>query len=230
MATNRYAILVAGGSGTRMGAGQPKQFLPLGGEPVLLHTLRRFAEPALGVAALVVVLPADQFETWAELCLAHQVRIPHAVVAGGASRWASVRNGLGPLAAQPAGVVAVHDGVRPLTPVAVIENTYAAAAAHGAAVAAVPPKDSVRGLSQQGSYALDRARLRLVQTPQCFEIGLLRRAYQLPELPTFTDDASVVEDLHPIQLVAGDYRNLKITTPEDLLLAEVLLGQEPERS
>jgi 2-C-methyl-D-erythritol 4-phosphate cytidylyltransferase len=206
-----------------MGADKPKQFLALNGEPVLLHTLRRFAEPSLGVTELVVVLPPDQFGSWEALCATHKVKIPHVVVAGGPSRWASVRNGLAHLVGQTAGVVAVHDGVRPLTPESVIENTYAAAAEHGAAVAAVPPKDSVRGLSQQGSYALDRSRLRLVQTPQCFEIGLLRRAYELPELATFTDDASVVEDLHPIRLVPGDYCNLKITTPEDLLLAEVLL-------
>lgn len=223
-ATLRYALLVAGGTGTRMGADRPKQFLELRGEPVLLHTLRRFAEPALRVSAIVVVLPQDQFETWSELCVRHAVDIPHTVVAGGHSRWASVRLGLAQLADRPEGVVAVHDGVRPLTPTAVIENTFLAAAQHQAAIAAVPPKDSVRGLSKEGSYALDRARLRLVQTPQCFEISLLRRAYQMPELPTFTDDASVVEDLHPIHIVPGDYRNLKITTPEDLVLAEALLG------
>ncbi|UOG74664.1 2-C-methyl-D-erythritol 4-phosphate cytidylyltransferase [Hymenobacter tibetensis] len=222
----RVAIIVAGGSGTRMGADRPKQFLALNGEPVLLHTLRRFATPALGVTTLIVVLPPDQFASWTQLCATHQVQIPHVVVAGGASRWASVRNGLAELAGHSTGVVAVHDGVRPLTPLSVIENTYAAALEHGAAIAAVPPKDSVRGLSQQGSYALDRSRLRLVQTPQCFDLELLRRAYNLPELSTFTDDASVVEDLHPIRLVAGDYCNLKITTPEDLLLAEVLLRQE----
>ncbi len=145
------------------------------------------------------------------------------MVAGGATRWASVRAGLAQLAGYAGGVVAVHDGVRPLTPRAVIEATYQAAYNHGAAVAAVVPKDSVRNLSQQGSYALNRARLRLVQTPQCFDLDLLRRAYQLPELSTFTDDASVVEDLHPITLVEGDYRNLKITTPEDLFVAEALL-------
>ncbi len=214
---------MAGGSGTRMGADRPKQFLLLRHEPVLLHTLRRFAAPELGVARIVLVLPADQFATWQELCATHGVSIPHEVVAGGASRWASVRRGLAALVDCAAGTVAVHDGVRPLTPLRVIETTYAAAAEHGAAIAAVAPKDSVRGLSKDGSYALDRARLRLVQTPQCFELELLRRAYQLPELPTFTDDASVVEDLHPIRLVEGDYRNLKITTPEDLLLAEALL-------
>ncbi|UOR04630.1 2-C-methyl-D-erythritol 4-phosphate cytidylyltransferase [Hymenobacter aerilatus] len=221
--TPRFAILVAGGSGTRMGAAKPKQFLDLLGEPVLLHTLRRFSETPLRVQQCVVVLPAEQFSTWHQLCAEHRVQLPHAVVAGGATRWASVRNGLAYLADQSSGTVAVHDGVRPLVPASVIEECFATAEAHGTAVAAVVPKDSVRNLSQQGSYALDRARLRLVQTPQCFELELLRRAYQLPELPTFTDDASVVEDLHPIQLVSGDYRNLKITTPEDLLLAEAIL-------
>ncbi len=219
----RFAILVAGGSGTRMGAGQPKQFLELLGEPVLLHTLRRFAETSLGIQQFVLVLPPDQFDTWHHLCARHQIALPHAVVGGGPTRWASVRNGLQHLAAYPEGLVAVHDGVRPLVSAAVIESTFVAAAAHGAAVAAVAPKDSVRGLSKEGSYALNRTRLRLVQTPQCFELNLLRRAYKLPELPTFTDDASVVEDLHPIHLVPGDYRNLKITTPEDLLLAEAIL-------
>ncbi|RFP64827.1 2-C-methyl-D-erythritol 4-phosphate cytidylyltransferase [Hymenobacter lapidiphilus] len=222
-ATPRYAILVAGGSGTRMGADRPKQFLELAGEPVLLHTLRRFADPALGVRELVVVLPAGQLETWRELCAQYNVHIPHALVVGGATRWASVWAGLAHLADRDNGVVAVHDGVRPLTPRTVIEATYQAAYNHGAAVAAVVPKDSVRNLSQQGSYALNRARLRLVQTPQCFDLALLRRAYQLPELTTFTDDASVVEDLHPIQLVEGDYRNLKITTADDLYVAEALL-------
>ena len=219
----RYAIIVAGGSGTRMGADRPKQFLELAGEPVLLHTLRRFAAPALGVQELVLVLPAEQLGTWRELCAQYSIIIPHTVVTGGATRWASVRAGLDQLAGAAPGVVAVHDGVRPLTPPGVIEATYQAARNHGAAVAAVVPKDSVRNLSQQGSYALNRARLRLVQTPQCFDLDLLRRAYQLPELTTFTDDASVVEDLHPISLVEGDYRNLKITTPEDLFVAEAFL-------
>lgn len=225
-AAPRYAILVAGGSGTRMGADRPKQFLNLLGEPVLLHTLRRFADPLLGIAQCVVVLPVEQFATWQQLCAEHNITVPHTVVAGGETRWSSVRNGLAHLAGQPAGIVAVHDGVRPMVSAVVIEQTYAAAGQHGAAVAAVAPKDSVRGLAQQGSYALDRARLRLVQTPQCFELNLLRRAYQLPELPTFTDDASVVEDLQPIYMVPGDYRNLKITTPEDLIVAEALLLAE----
>ena len=223
----RLAILVAGGSGTRMGADRPKQFLLLRGEPVLLHTLRRFADPALGVADLVVVLPADQLATWQALCAQFNVAIPHRLVAGGATRWASVKAGLAALSDYPAGLVAVHDGVRPLVPRPVVERTYAAAAAHAAAAAAVPPKDSVRLVSAHGSSAQNRSRLRLMQTPQTFDIDLLRRAYALPELATFTDDATVVDDLCRVQLVEGDYRNLKITTPEDLLVAEALLGAAP---
>jgi 2-C-methyl-D-erythritol 4-phosphate cytidylyltransferase len=137
-----------------------------------------------------------------------------------------VKAGLAALpAAPPSGaLVAVHDGVRPLVTTAVVEATYQAAATHQAAAAAVPPKDSVRLLGAAGSSPLDRRRLRLMQTPQTFDLDLLRRAYRLPELPTFTDDASVVDDLLPVHLVEGDYRNLKITTPEDLLLAEALLA------
>jgi 2-C-methyl-D-erythritol 4-phosphate cytidylyltransferase len=223
----RYAILVAGGSGLRMGADRPKQFLLLRGEPVLLHTLRRFAEPALGVTQTVVVLPFDQLDFWQQLCADYHISLPHTLVVGGATRWASVKAGLAALPTEaPAGaLVAVHDGVRPLIAASVIEAAYVAAAAHGAAAVAVPPKDSVRLLGAAGSSPLDRRRLRLMQTPQTFDLALLRRAYRLPELPTFTDDASVVDDLHPVQLVEGDYRNLKITTPEDLLLAEALLGQ-----
>ena len=220
----RLAILVAGGSGTRMGAGQPKQFLLLRGEPVLLHTLRRFAEPALAVAEIVVVLPADQLHVWEQLCEEYQVGIPHTLVPGGATRWASVKAGLAALAAHAEGLVAVHDGVRPLVSRTVIERTYTAAATHAAAAAAVLPKDSVRLVSQHGSAAQNRSRLRLMQTPQTFEIDLLRRAYAMPELASFTDDATVVDDLCRVQLVDGDYRNLKITTPEDLAVAEALLA------
>ncbi len=210
--------------GNRMGAAVPKQFLLLRGEPVLLHTLRQFAAPALAVAETVVVLPADQLATWQQLCADHNLAIPHRLVAGGATRWASVKAGLAALAAHATGLVAVHDGVRPLVSAALIARTYAAAATHAAAAAAVPPKDSVRTLSQHGSSPLNRSRLRLMQTPQTFEIDLLRRAYAGPELSTFTDDATVVDDLCRVELVEGDYRNLKITTPEDLVLAEALLN------
>ena len=226
VAPPRYAIIVAGGSGLRMGADRPKQFLLLRGEPVLLHALRRFAAPALAVAELVLVLPFDQVAYWQALAADYADVPPHRVVVGGATRWASVKAGLTALPAAQAGeaLVAVHDGVRPLVSAAVIEVAYQGAALHKAVAAAVPPKDSVRMLGAAGSSPLDRRRLRLMQTPQTFDLDLLRRAYRLPELPTFTDDASVVDDLCPVQLVEGDYRNLKITTPEDLLLAEALLS------
>jgi 2-C-methyl-D-erythritol 4-phosphate cytidylyltransferase len=220
----RFAIIVAGGSGSRMGTSQPKQFLLLRGQPVLLHTLRRFAEPQLRVQQTVLVLPADQLETWQRLCEQYAITVPHTLATGGATRWASVKAGLAALKEQSEGFVAVHDGVRPLVPAAVIERTYAAAATHAAAAAAVLPKDSVRLVSPHGSAAQNRQRLRLMQTPQTFEIDLLRRAYAAPELASFTDDATVVDDLCRVQLVDGDYRNLKITTPEDLLVAEALLG------
>jgi 2-C-methyl-D-erythritol 4-phosphate cytidylyltransferase len=220
----RLAVIVAGGSGTRMGADRPKQFLLLRGEPVLLHTLRRFAAPGLGVSDIVLVLPAEQLGTWQQLCQEFGVDIPHRLVAGGATRWSSVKAGLAALAHHAQGLVAVHDGVRPLVSIAVIERTYAAAAVHAAAAAAVQPKDSVRLVSPHGSAAQNRQRLRLMQTPQTFELDLLRRAYAMPELASFTDDATVVDDLCRVQLVEGDYRNLKITTPEDLLVAEALFG------
>jgi 2-C-methyl-D-erythritol 4-phosphate cytidylyltransferase len=207
-----------------MGADRPKQFLLLRSEPVLLHTLRRFADAALGLTEIVVVLPANQLETWQRLCQAHSVTIPHTLVAGGVSRWASVKAGLAALAGYETGLVAVHDGVRPLVSTVVVERTYGAAATHAAAAAAVLPKDSVRLVSAHGSVAQNRSRLRLMQTPQTFEIGLLRRAYAMPELASFTDDATVVDDLCRVQLVEGDYRNLKITTPEDLLVAEAFLA------
>ncbi len=217
------AILVAGGTGSRMGAAVPKQFLLLRGVPVLLHTLRRFAEPALQITDIVVVLPAEQLDVWQALCAAYGPVPPHRTVAGGATRWASVRAGLAALP-QAAGLVAVHDGVRPLASAALIERTYAGAATHAAAAAAVLPKDSVRTLAQHGSAPLNRSRLRLMQTPQTFEIDLLRRAYAGPELSTFTDDATVVDDLCRVALVEGEYRNIKITTPEDLLLAEAIFS------
>lgn len=220
----RFAIVVAGGSGTRMGADRPKQFLPLRGEPVLVHTLRRFADPALRVAEIILVLPADQMATWQQLCQQYHVDIPHRLVSGGASRWASVKAGLAALKEHSEGLVAVHDGVRPLVTRQVVERTYSAAATHAAAAAAVMPKDSVRLVSQHGSAAQNRSRLRLMQTPQTFELDLLRRAYAMPELASFTDDATVVDDLCRVQLVEGDYRNLKITTPEDLVVAEALLA------
>jgi 2-C-methyl-D-erythritol 4-phosphate cytidylyltransferase len=224
----QYAIIVAGGSGSRMQAAQPKQFLPIGGEPVLMHTVRRFHaySPAM---PLILVLPASEIATWETLCATHGFQVPHQVVAGGNSRFQSVKNGLAALEGETDGEVAVHDGVRPFVDNALLGAVYSAAAAQGAAVVAVSLKESIRRVRGTHSQAVDRTAYRLVQTPQCFRLPLLRRAYAQPETALFTDDASVVEKFgHKIQLVEGSFRNIKLTTPEDLVLAEAFLRQENE--
>ncbi len=225
----RFALLVAGGAGQRMGAAVPKQFLLLAGEPVLLRTLRRFANAA-PEALRFVVLPAAEHARWQALLRDFPDAPTHRVVTGGATRLASVRAGLAAIAATAAvdsALVAVHDGVRPLVPETLIQAAYRVAAARGSAVAAVALKDSVRRVWPDGSsVAEDRAQFRLVQTPQCFPLGVLRAAYAAAsdDDPALTDDASVVaRGGHSVELIAGAYENLKITTPEDLVLAEALL-------
>ena len=219
------AIIVAGGIGSRMQSQIPKQFMAIGGQPILMHTIRRFYEynPAM---QLVVVLPSGEIKKWQALCFTHVFDIKHTVIPGGTTRFGSVKNGLATITA-PDGVVAVHDGVRPFVPVAVIKQAFAVAAEKGTAVVAVALKESIRQVFETNSKAVDRSQYRLIQTPQCFRLPLLRQAYELPEEPTFTDDASVVERLgQPINLVEGGYENIKITTPEDLLWAETLLIQK----
>lgn len=217
-----YAIIVAGGSGARMQSQVPKQFIAIGGKPVLMHTIRRFHEynPDL---KLVVVLPADQIKVWKALCFTHVFEFKHEVVAGGATRFSSVKNGLAAIDA-PDGIVAVHDGVRPFVAVNIIAQAFKVAAEKGNAVVAVSLKESIRKLFKTKSKAVDRDQYQLIQTPQCFRLPLLRQAYELPEEPAFTDDASVVERLgRKINLVKGNYENIKITTPEDLIWAETFL-------
>lgn len=214
-----FAIIVAGGSGSRMKRQIPKQFIAVGGQPILMHTIRRFHtyNPAI---TLIVILPPDQLSLWKSLCFTHGFDVNHGVVAGGASRFQSVKNGLAVIHAAD-GVVAVHDGVRPFASVDIIAEAFTVASEKGNAVVAVPLKESIRQLNGPTSKALNREEYRLVQTPQCFQLSLLRRAYEQPEQPTFTDDASVVESLgEEIYLVPGSYDNIKITTPDDLLWAE----------
>ena len=224
--TSKHTILiVAGGRGTRMGGPQPKQFLELAGRPVLMHTLEAFDRWDAS-ARLIVVLPEDQIDTWKRLCEAHVFGRIHRVVAGGETRFHSVRNGLGAVASD--GLIAVHDGVRPLVAPSVIAACFAAAADGGAAVPVVPVVESVREVDADGgSRPVDRARLRVVQTPQVFRADVLRAAYCLPYDPRFTDDASVVEASGvAVRLVPGNRENIKLTTPMDLLLAEQLMRQK----
>lgn len=222
-------IIVAGGSGTRFGAQLPKQFLELGGMPILMRTIEAFGENRDGSFDVIVTLPADQMDLWRTLCERHGFAVPHRVVAGGETRWHSVKNALDSIGdIADVDVIAVHDGVRPLATAELIHRVLEAARRDGAAIPAVPLNDSVRQLDGDGvSHALDRASLRAVQTPQAFDARLLIEAYRQPFAPTFTDDASVVERYgHPVTLVDGDPQNLKITRPMDLALAEYLLNTD----
>ena len=222
------AIIVAGGSGTRFGAQLPKQFLELGGKPILMRTIEAFGENRDGSFDVIVTLPADQMDLWRTMCERYGFVVPHRVVAGGETRWHSVKNALdsiGDLA--DVDVIAVHDGVRPLATAELIHRVLEAARRDGAAIPVVPLNDSVRQVTGDASHALDRASLRAVQTPQAFDARLLIEAYRQPFDPTFTDDASVVERYgHPVTLVEGDPQNLKITRPMDLALAEYLLNTD----
>ena len=228
MVMKTVAIIVAGGSGTRFGAQLPKQFLELDGEPILMRTIEAFEEALEGAAHdIVVTLPADQMNLWQELCSRYAFVVAHRVVAGGETRWHSVKNALDNIAdCADVDVIAVHDGVRPLATLDLISRVLDAARHDGAAIPVVPLNDSVRQVAGDTSHALDRSSLRAVQTPQAFDARLLLDAYSQPFRPTFTDDASVVECAgHGITLVEGDARNLKITRPMDLALAEYLLNK-----
>ncbi len=217
----KYAIIVAGGKGLRMGAELPKQFLPLASTPVLMHTMRRFYsyDPTI---TLILVLPQSQIPFWQSLCVDHAFTLPHQVVEGGESRFHSVQNGLAAVAAD--GVVAVHDGVRPFVSEAVIAEAFSVAMQEGAAIPVLPLVDSLRRVDEGSSYAEERANYRLVQTPQVFRVELLKRAYDTPFKDSFTDDASVVEAAgYAVCLTTGNSENIKITTPFDLLVARTIL-------
>ena len=219
----RAVIIVAGGSGKRMGSDRPKQFLLLKGRPVLFHTLNAFHVSDPG-ARIVLVLPIEHHGTWKDLCNEFKIDIPHTVVAGGKERWHSVKAGLGKLDAKDA-IVAVHDGVRPLASKELIGRCFHHAERYGSAVPVVPISSSVRQIKANGSIAIDRSTLRSVQTPQCFKVEMLHRAFAMPFDPAFTDEATMIERMgEKVDLVEGEDRNIKITTPLDLKVAEVLLG------
>lgn len=222
------AIIVAGGSGTRFGAQLPKQFLELAGKPILMHSIEVFGKNGDGSFDVIVTLPQGQMALWQQLCEKYAFDVPHRVVAGGETRWHSVKNALDSIVdIAGVGVIAVHDGVRPLATAELIGRTIEAARRDGAAIPVVMLNDSVRQVAGDASHALDRSTLRAVQTPQAFDARLLMDAYSLPYQPTFTDDASVVEQFgHPVTLVEGDPNNLKITRPMDLAVAEYLLNQD----
>ena len=220
------AIVVAGGSGTRFGAQVPKQFLALRGRPILMRTIEVFSTALSGREhEIIVTLPVNQFEQWQSMCREHHFSVPHRVVPGGDTRWHSVKNALDVIGDYTGvDVIAVHDGVRPLVSCDLISRCVGTACAQGSAIPVVTLNDSVRLMEENGSRAMDRSRLRAVQTPQVFDAGLLISAYKQPFDISFTDDASVVERMgSDIVLVEGEPSNIKITRPMDLVLAEYLL-------
>ena len=215
-----WAIIVAGGSGSRMQTDVPKQFLELCGKPVLMHSISAFAD-ACEKIQIIVVLPSLQIAYWQELCHRYTFALPHIVAEGGSTRFHSVRNGLSLLPGE--GLVAIHDGVRPLVSRQTITGCFREAAIRGCAVPVLPVNDSVREVSESTNKMLDRSALRLIQTPQVFDITLLKKAYEQEYSPAFTDDASVFEKAgHAIHLTEGNVENIKITTPNDLLVAEAM--------
>lgn len=220
----RFVIIVAGGTGQRMGAGIPKQFLPLCGRPLLMHTMEAFHRYD-AKTGMVLVLPAGQAVLWNELCALHGFALPHKLAEGGETRGHSVRNGLDAITAT-GGVVAVHDGVRPLVSQETIATGFALAESGKSAVPGLPLTDSLRIIDGNGSRAFDRTLVRRVQTPQCFPLYVLRRAYDHPDFMHFTDDAQLVEKAgFAITLYEGNAENIKITTPFDLKLAGLLAGE-----
>ncbi|MEE0519872.1 MAG: 2-C-methyl-D-erythritol 4-phosphate cytidylyltransferase [Bacteroidaceae bacterium] len=220
----KAVVIVAGGKGLRMGGDIPKQFLPVGGKPVLMRTIDRFLEYDKNMQ-VVLVLPAAQQEYWCHLCEEYGFVQPHAIADGGETRFHSVKNGLA-LVNEGTVLIGVHDGVRPFVSTKTIGACYDKAASSGAAIPVVPVVETVRHLVSGGqSETVPRDDYRLVQTPQVFDAALLRQAYTQAYTPFFTDDASVVETFgHDVSLVEGNRENIKITTPSDLAIAEVYCG------
>ncbi|WP_163716985.1 2-C-methyl-D-erythritol 4-phosphate cytidylyltransferase [Mangrovibacterium lignilyticum] len=218
----KFALIVAGGSGSRMGSDIPKQFLLLNGKPTLMHTIERFKNYDDSIQ-ICLVLPEAQFSYWENLCTQHHFSIPHKLTAGGNTRFQSVKNGLNKL--PNSGIVFIHDGVRPLVSNQTISNCEKTALKSGNALPVTPVIESIREISTTGSKHADRNNFRLVQTPQTFKIDLIKQAFEQEESSFFTDDASVCEAMGvTINLVEGNPENIKITQPSDLKIAEFLLS------
>jgi 2-C-methyl-D-erythritol 4-phosphate cytidylyltransferase len=215
-----YVIIVAGGKGLRMGSDIPKQFLPIGGKPVLMRTIERFREYS-GDLQIILVLPKAQQDYWHQLCEEYHFSVKYMLADGGETRFHSVQNGLALVPNDSEGVVGVHDGVRPFPSVDVIRNCFKTAQEKKAVIPVIPVVETLRHITEGTK---PRGEYRLVQTPQCFDIQLLKAANKQPYNDGFTDDASVVEAFgFDVTLVEGNRENIKITTPFDMTIAEALL-------
>ena len=220
----KFVIIVAGGSGQRMGTDLPKQFLELCGKPVLMHTLQRFYDfdPH---CQLILVLPLLQQELWAGLCQNHSFSMPHKVATGGETRFHSVQSGLNLLDGE--GIVFIHDGVRPLVSRETLDRCFQTAQIEGNALPVLPVSDSLRKRDGDQNRAVDRSQFLIVQTPQTFHSAQILQAFSQPYDPAFTDDATVAEKAgFPIHLVEGNPENIKITTPTDLIIAGALMNEK----
>ena len=218
----QFVIIVAGGSGSRMKSEIPKQFMLLKNIPVLMHTIKKFFDFNAAIS-IIVVLPESQINYWKKLCVDYSFTIHHTCIAGGETRFHSVKNGLNIITEN--GLIAVHDGVRPLVSNQTIQNVFSVAEQKGNAIPCLPLNDSIRIVEGDNSSAVLRSNYRLVQTPQCFSYALIKKAFEQTYNDSFTDCASVVEAMgEKINLVEGNSENIKITTPTDLLIAESLLA------
>ena len=220
---SKFAIIVAGGNGTRMNSLVPKQFLKLNGKPVLIHTISRFNEADPNIK-IILVLPETQKETWKQVCSEHDFNCQTIITTGGETRFESVKNGL-KLIENDEAIVAIHDAARPLVNTKTIITAFKAAEMYGNAVPAIPVSDSIRQIDSTRSIAVDRSKYCKIQTPQCFKVSTVKKAYAREYKYTFTDDASVVEALgEKIHLIDGNEDNIKITNPQDLAVAEALMN------
>ncbi len=216
-----YALIVAGGSGKRMGSEVPKQYIELEGKPVLMHTMGRFKTFDESIE-IITVLPENQLRYWTDLQKKYSFKIPHTLVKGGRARFFSVRNGL--RFVEDDALVAIHDGVRPFVSLDTIKRCFEMAAKAGNAIPVIPPSDTLRIITDKDNSPLNRLMVRQVQTPQVFKASLIKKAYLQEYRPEFTDDATVLESTGTkINLVEGNRENIKITTPEDLVISAALL-------
>lgn len=224
--TSKYTIIVAGGKGLRMGADIPKQFLPIGGMPVLMHTISRFHTYDKDLK-VILVLPKEQQAYWLELCEQYHFNEEYQLADGGASRFQSCKNGISMIPTDAIGLVAIHDGVRPFVSCETIARCFDTAETAKAVIPVLPVTDTLRFIADSTSGRnVQRSDYRTVQTPQVFDIQLIKKAYEQEESADFTDDASVVEQLgQAVTMVEGNRENIKITNPFDLKVAEVLLIQ-----
>jgi len=221
MQEKNYVIITAGGSGKRMGTEIPKQFLPISGMPILMHSIKRFYTYNKDLN-IILSLPEEYIPFWKNLCNKHNFNIEHKVVVGGNTRFYSIKNALKEVLGN--GFVAVHDGVRPLVSFETIKKTFDGALKHGNAVASFDIVFSIRKNESEKSVAVNRNLFKEIQTPQTFKITMLKKAYEQNYDDCFTDDASVVEKLgENINLTEGNRENIKITTPADIKIAEALL-------